>query len=309
LETPGYTTEGKEPGMAYNTNPKLPRLRARAVEMVRAGKKVSEVARYFGYTKGAVSKWCQKYPENGAWVIPTKSSRPHRHPKAVSEQVVQRIKTIRVALKGRCAEVIQKHLSDEGIAVHRITVQRVLDRLGLTKKRNSWKRYHAPSPRPLPAKPGDLVQVDTIHMLTGPSTRIYIYTLIDVCSRWAYAWASARCNVHQSLAFLRKAQAASPFTFHLLQSDHGSEFSQRFTSCIKITHRHSRVRKPNDNAHIERFNRTLQQELLTKLPRTVRAINQALPHYLAYYNQQRYHLGINLKTPAGVIEECFQGIV
>lgn len=46
--------------MAYTTNPKLPRLRAHAVDMVRGGKSVSEIARYFGYTKGAVSKWCKK---------------------------------------------------------------------------------------------------------------------------------------------------------------------------------------------------------------------------------------------------------
>ncbi len=52
--------------MGYDTNPKLPRLKARAVEMVREGKTVTEVARYFGFTKGAISKWCKKMPPNGA---------------------------------------------------------------------------------------------------------------------------------------------------------------------------------------------------------------------------------------------------
>ncbi|HWQ60514.1 MAG TPA: helix-turn-helix domain-containing protein [Candidatus Fimivivens sp.] len=42
--------------MPYATNPKMPRLRARAVRMVREGKTISEVARYFGYTKGAPSR-------------------------------------------------------------------------------------------------------------------------------------------------------------------------------------------------------------------------------------------------------------
>ena len=40
----------------------MPKLRARAVNMVRDGQSVSEVARYFGYTKGAVSKWNKKVP-------------------------------------------------------------------------------------------------------------------------------------------------------------------------------------------------------------------------------------------------------
>ena len=60
----------------YTTNPRMPRLRAKAVEMVRRGKTVSEVARYFGYSKSAVSKWCKKVPKGGAYAIPTKSSRP-----------------------------------------------------------------------------------------------------------------------------------------------------------------------------------------------------------------------------------------
>lgn len=109
--------------MAYTSNTKLPRLRAQAVEMVRSGKTVTEVARHFGYTKGAVSKWCKKYPANGAWVVPTESSRPKHHPQETPRTVVKRIKEIRLALGGRCAEVIKKHLVDEGIVLHRITIQ------------------------------------------------------------------------------------------------------------------------------------------------------------------------------------------
>ncbi|KKP32604.1 MAG: hypothetical protein UR22_C0009G0031 [Parcubacteria group bacterium GW2011_GWC2_32_10] len=37
--------------MAYTTNPKVPRLRVRAVNIVRSGKSISQVARYFGCTK------------------------------------------------------------------------------------------------------------------------------------------------------------------------------------------------------------------------------------------------------------------
>lgn len=35
--------------MAYTTNPRMPELRAKAVDKVRSGKSVSEVARYFGW--------------------------------------------------------------------------------------------------------------------------------------------------------------------------------------------------------------------------------------------------------------------
>lgn len=294
--------------MAYTINPKLPRLRAQAVDMVRSGKSVTETARYFGYSKGAVSKWCKKCPVNGTWAIPTQSSRPKSHPNQVSKEVVEKIRTIRIALGGRCAEVVKKHLEDQGINIHRITVQRVLDRTGLTKKRSPWKRFHKSVTRPLPLKPGDLVQIDTIHLMVDDRRRIYIYTLIDVYSRWSFAWSTEKINTRMSIKFLRLAQAKAKFTFNCIQTDNGSEFSQHFTERIKITHRHSRVRRPNDNAHLERFNRTLQQELVRDLPISSKVINRFLPGYLDYYNNQRYHLGINLNTPAAVIKR-FQAIV
>ena len=111
-----------------------------------------------------------------------------------------------------------------------------------------------------------------------------------------------------SIKFLKLAQAKASFTFKCIQTDNGPEFSQHFTERIKITHRHSRVRKTNDNAHLERFNRTIQQELITDLPINTKVINRFLPAYLDYYNNQRYHLGINLNTPAAVIKR-FQAIV
>lgn len=80
-------------------------------------------------------------------------------------------------------EVIKKHLEDEGIKLHRITVQRVLDRTRLTKKQSPWKRFHKSPERPIPLKPGDLVQIDTIHLMVDNRRRIYIYTLIDVYSK------------------------------------------------------------------------------------------------------------------------------
>lgn len=295
--------------MAYTKNPNVSKVRAHAVEMVRNGKSVTEVARYFGYSKGAVSKWCAKAPLGGIWEIPTESSRPHHHPQQLDTHIVQRIKELRHVLKGRCAEVIQKHLKEEGINVHRISVQRTLDRLGLTKKRSPWKRFHLSGERPKATKPGDLVQADTIHIMQTKTKRIYIYTLIDVYSRWSFAMATDRINTRLTLKFLRRAQRKAGFQFSCIQTDHGPEFSQNFTERVKINHRHSRVRKPNDNAHVERFNRTIQDELLRTLVVDPTIINKAMPKYLHYYNTRRYHLGINLKTPTELINECFQAIV
>ena len=295
--------------MAYTTNPKLPRLRARACQMVKEGKTVTEVAKYFGYSKGTISKWLKKYPEGGAWEIPTKSSKPKSHPKQTETWVVNRIIELRQELGGRCGEVIHDHLKDEGISIALPTVQRILDRKGLLKKKSPWKRLHLGKSRPEALNPGDLVQIDTIHIMKNHKERIYIYTLLDVYSRWVYAEAHKKANTLTSLAFVERAKKKAPFEFRMLQTDHGSEFSKQFSERIKISHRHSRVRRPNDNAHLERFNRTVQQELLYKLPKDTVIINLLLPGYLKHYNNYRKHLGLNLKTPNFILQKRFQAIV
>lgn len=294
--------------MPYTTNPAMPRLRAKAIDLVHAGKTVREVARYFGFQPSTVSRWVKKSPQNGCHLLPTFSSRPKRHPKELPQAIVARIRQLRLDLKGRCAEVIHGHLQKEGVMVSLSSVKRTLDRQGLTKRRTFYKHKRLRFARPMAVKPGDLVQLDTIHLMKNPSERMYIYTLLDVHSRWAYAWASDRANNAQSIKFLKQAKLKAPFSFRCLQSDNGSEFSQCFSERARITHRHSRVRRPNDNGHLERFNRTIQDECLKKLPPNSKTINKQLPGYLKYYNEQRLHLGLQLKTPLEIIQGCCEGI-
>lgn len=294
--------------MPYTINPRLPKLRAKAVNLVRQGKSIREVARYFSFSPSTVSRWNKKVPVGGAYEIPTKSSRPKNHPKQLERKIVERIIELRKITRGRCSEVIHQHLANEGVKVSLSSVKRTLERNYLIRKRSPWKRYHPYKERPKAANPGDLVEVDTIHLMKNTTERIYIYTLIDIYSRWAYARASNRANARKSIEFIGFAKRKFPFTFNCLQSDHGSEFSQHFSERVKITHRHCRVRKPNDNAHLERFNRTLQTEFLNRLPKEVETINKYLPKYLEYYNEKRLHMGINLKTPKQYLAKCCEGI-
>ena len=203
--------------------------------------------------------------------------------------------------------MIHQHLLNDGIKVSLNSVRRKLDYAGLIKKRSPWKRLHLSMERPGALKPGDLVMVDTIHLMENERKKIYVYTLIDVYSRWCYAWAVDRINTRKSLQFLKKVQLEAPFKFNCIQSDNGSEFSQHFSERIRILHRHSRVRKPNDNSYLERFNRTLQEECLRDLKTDVKIFNRELPNYLRYYNNERLHMGINFQTPNYLIK-CFQAI-
>ncbi len=286
--------------MPYTTNPKLPRLRMDAVKLVRSGWSVRKVARHTGFNPSTISRWVKKAEPMGRselW-IPTQSSKPHHHPDELPFELVRAIINQRLE-HNRCAEVVQEELKRKGIAVSLSSVKRVLGRYGLLKSRSPWKRPHDATPRPVIGKPGDLVEVDTIHIIRPD--RFYVYTLLDVCTRWAYARVSENINVNNTLCFVQAAKSTAPFSFQILQSDHGSEFSQGFTLNVGTQHRHSRVRTPNDNAHLERFNRTLQEECLDHVPSSPKRYQQALEEYLPYYNQERLHLSLNFKTPLEVL--------
>ncbi len=150
--------------------------------------------------------------------------------------------------------------------------------------------------------------MDTIHLMVDKKTRIYVFVLIDVYSRWVYARAYEKMSSARMLQFVREAQSVASFEFKMLQSDHGPEFGAWFVEQIQKNHRYTRIGKPNDNAHIERFNRTVQEECLDTVPRDVMSLNTALKKYLRYYNSERLHMGIQFKTPTQKLTECVQGI-
>lgn len=288
--------------MAYTTNKHLPKIRREATRLVRKGWSTRKVARHFGYSQSVIVKWCAKAKCIGDHPIPTKSSKPKSHPNQLTREVVRKIVAKRLE-HNRYAEAVHKELQNDGVMVSLSSVKRTLERRYLIKKRSPWKRYHPHQERPRALKSGDLVQIDTIHRMITNKKRLYVFVLIDVYSRWIYAKVYEKMNGAITLFFVKEAQKHASFRFNTLQSDHGPEFGKWFVSQVKKNHRYTRIGKPNDNAHIERVNRTIQEECLDKLPNDVKTINRALKQYLKYYNQERVHGGILFQTPSQLLSK------
>ncbi len=286
--------------MPYTTNPKMPRIRREAARLSVRGWSARKIGRHLGFHHTAVSAWIKKSKKIGDHPIPTKSSRPKSHPKQLPEKVVRKIVEKRLA-HNRYAEVVHKELENDGIVVSLSSVKRTLERHHLVKKKSPWKRYHPHQERPYPVFKGALVELDTIHRMLSEKKRLYVFTCIDIYSRWAYAKAYARMNAATAVKFLIEAEKYAGFHFQVVQSDHGPEFGKWFVERVSKNHRYTRVGKPNDNAHIERFNRTIQEECLDLIPTDVGIYNCALKKYLRYYNYERLHGGINYLTPIQVV--------
>jgi transposase InsO family protein len=291
--------------MSYSKNPHLPKVRRDAVKLVKYhGWSMRKVARRFGVEPSTISRWC-KHPFASGWhQIPTKSSRPKRSPSALSQKIVEAIIAKRVGRR-RCGQIIHRELLKDGISVSLPSVQRTLSRLGMLKKRSLWKRPHDYTERPEVTHPGALLQADTVHIMLPDGSRLYVYTLIDLYSRWAYAEVAKRISAITSSNFISRAQVVAPFDFGMVQTDNGGEFQKMFRFGIyklNIKHRYSRVRQSNDQAHVERFNRTIQEECLDQTPQTIHHFKKALRQWLPYYNGERMHMGIDFKTPAQMLQ-------
>lgn len=295
--------------MAYTNNPNLPRVRMEAVRLVQNGWSTVKVAKHMGYSQSAIVKWVKRSRSipSSSHLIPTLSSRPQHHPNELSDEITYRILRLRKE-RGQCAEILHHRLNKEGLITSLSSVKRTLKRFNKSKY-SKWKKWHTYEERPMIEKPGILLEIDTIH--DGDlRERFLMYTMIDVCSRWAFADPMIGMNTWKSLRFIDRSRTISPFLFKTIQSDHGPEFSLWLTKRISergMDHRHSRIRKPNDNAHIERFNRTIQEECIYRIPRKIIVWKKEIPEYLRYYNTERPHMGLGMKTPEDTIK-LFQAI-
>lgn len=289
--------------MPYTMNPNLPRLRMQAAKLaIKDGWSTREIARHTGFNHSTIVRWIAKAKLSNQLNIPTLSSRPHHHPDALSTVTIQAILDHRHKYK-RCAEVIHYQLKKDGYDLSLSSVKRTLKRHDLVYP-SKWKKWHQYPERPKPERPGILVEIDSIREGL-PKEGMYVYALIDVHSRWAHAKAVNKINSWRSVDFYQESRDIASFDFLTIQSDHGSEFAKWFSKQLLadgVNHRHSRIRRPTDNGHIERFNRTIQQECLSRIPNSLKAWEKALPDFLHYYNYERPHMGLDMKTPMEVVQ-------
>lgn len=317
--------------MAYSTNPYLPKARATALRLLLLEKlPLSVIAGRSGVHRTTIWRWKRKWDKLNEfrqltndnrpsrtvgserlrtclWSIPTGSARPHGHPKAVTAAVVRQVLAVRQEL-GRCAEVVWHHLvTVRGIQLSLSSVRRILKRAGVAVGRKRRVRPDNPR-RPHVTKPGELVETDTIHHVDPTSgRRLYYYTVIDVFTRMTHVTVAPKLSPGLAAQAVLEAQADWSIPIAMVQTDNGPEYGRYFEQVMRahgVATRHTRLHRPNDNAHIERFNRTIQTECIGHYWRKSVPLNRqrdTLTAYLDYYNTKRVHLGIQLQVPAAML--------
>ena len=142
--------------------------------------------------------------------------------------------------------------------------------------------------------PGHVVALDTVERFVH-GLRRYVITCEDIHSRFAFAWGTTSHASKAAEEFFERWVQVFPYQTTFVLTDNGSEFKKHFAERLlelQIIHYHTYPRTPKMNAHVERFNRTIQEDfvdyhnvLLLDLDR----FNEALMEWLLFYNTKRVH--------------------
>jgi putative transposase len=154
--------------------------------------------------------------------------------------------------------------------------------------------------------PGQRIQVDCVIILKK-GIRRYLVNAIDVYSRITFSYAYKSLSSNSTKDFMIKMRKVFPFINSQteIQNDNGSEFMKHFQQYLKqeaITQYWNYPKSPKMNAYIERYNGSMQYEFAyrnmdTLFETELTEFNIKLMQHLIWYNTERPHLSLDLKSP------------
>jgi transposase InsO family protein len=277
---------------------------------------VTVAAERFGRSRATVYRWRQQYQPEDLSSLAPRSRRPKRVRRATwtaeQEQAVLALREQHL----RFGKVKLHHLlAQQGIHLSISMIGRIL---ASARRRNLLIEPHAVrvrrtrSPRPYatrlpkdkraPTQPGELIQLDTLHLCPLPNLDRRQFTAIDVVSRYGVFGVRSAATATTAKAFLTDLQARMPVPIQGIQVDGGSEFMAEFeTACQDqgIALYVLPPRSPKLNGRVERLNGTARREFWEcyegelDLP-TVQA---ALRQWEVHYNTERPHQALGYRTP------------
>lgn len=309
-------------GIAREAPPDLSRVARARLEMLdwhRAhGANVSRTARRFGFSRPTVYRWLARCDRYRLETLEDRPSAPHRRrrPTWTMEQVAA-VRAARERYPRWGKDKLVVVLRREGVRLSISMVGRILARLRrsgdlreprgrrISARKRAWRRPHAiRKPRDLvAARPGDLVQLDTLDIRPVPGQVFKQFTARDVVSRWDVLELRATASARAATAILDALAARMPFPVRALSVDNGSEFMAGFElACAErgIALLTLPPRSPKLNGCVERANRTHTEEFyeVTDAEPDLDSLQVALREWEITYNRVRPHQALGYLTPA-----------
>src|SRR3990167_5414504 len=288
-------------------------------------KNATQTAAQFGITRKSVHKWLKRYKEKGLLGLEEHSRAPvHVRKRMISFE--QRLKVR--ALRKRYPKYGKMKLTylyfkahQEKISSWRI--QKVIeeDQLYPDKpKASKLRRKQALARSHQRKRINKLVKekkvnylwhVDTVILTLSSGGYRYLLTAIDEVSKMAYARLYTTHSSRNARDFLERLVYLTDKKVINLHHDNGSEFKMEFEEAcrhLNIPQWYSRPHTPKDNAVLERFNRTIQEEFVQMSEVDIFYVdefNQALTDWLIEYNFHRPHQTLDYFTPLEYLDNYY----
>ena len=234
---------------------------------------------------------------------------PRALPDAERTDVLSTLNSVRFADKAP-AQVYATLLDEEKFLCSIRTMYRILAAAGLVHERRNQRRHPAHVKPQLVARAPNQVWVWDITKVPGPERGMYfcLYVVLDIFSRAVVGWTIAMTES----AELWRDVVVESCTRHgikpgqlTMHADRGSPMTAKSTALLYadlgITTSHSRPRVSNDNAFAETAFKTLKYR--PEMPDRFGSLEDARTFFaklLTWYNNEHFHSGIALLTPADV---------
>ena len=229
-----------------------------------------------------IYRWRERYDGTLASLV-NKSRRPHRSPRAHTQQEIKLIKDYKNKNKDTGLVVLWVKLRKAGYTRSVTSLYRVMIKIGIYKKAPSKKKVYEPKAYQQMTYPGQRVQVDVKYVpmkclteeLRKMGERYYQYTAIDEYTRLRVLWFAKEHSTYESSKFAEIIKKKFPFKIEEIQTDNGFEFTNRlsYNTSIRskktmferkleelgIKHKLIKPYTPRHNGKVERSHRKDQE--------------------------------------------------
>ena len=234
---------------------------------------VSKAAVKYKTNRQYIYRWKRRY-DGSIESLRDRSRRPHHHPNQHTPAEIKLISDMRRRNPDAGLVVFWVKLMRRGYSRSIPGLYRFLRKRGILA-------VHPPNPKYIPKPyeqmtyPGQRIQVDVKFVPSAClknsaviGKQFFQYTAIDEYSRWRFVEAFEEHNTYSSARFLEHLVKAFPVPIECVQTDNGTEFTNRFTSHRDrptlfqarlaqhgITHKLIRPYTPRHNGKVERSHR------------------------------------------------------
>lgn len=281
-----------------------------------AKRNASKTAVHFGISRKTFHKWLKRFKDSQEKIksLEAQSRRPHQtrqwEVNPLQEQRVAALrkrhlkygkKKLKVLYQNQYQEVISSWKIERVIRKHHLypDPEKHQKRLKRQRKRKNKLRINQLKTQP---GAGKLWHTDTI-ILWWYGVRRVIFTALEDKTKLGFARVYTSSSSRQAKNFLQRLVCLSNSDIKIIHSDNGSEFAGEFEKAcqqLNIQQVYNRVRIPQDNPALERFNWTVQDEWLSLSEvglDNIQEANQDLTEWLIEYNNVRPHQSLDYQTP------------